>query len=155
MGRLTSVITGKALAFDTSPLIYYIEQHPQYLQVTDDLFNAIDSGDATGMTSILTLLEVLVQPIRSGRIDLANEYRQLLQRSRGISLFSIVGATCEVFGPPACEVRMASNPRRDPGGYRSPQWGGNDGHERRPLEAADGDSHCCLTRLPLTILPAC
>jgi hypothetical protein len=44
VGRLTPVITGKAVAFDTSPLIYYIEQHPQYLQVTDDLFNAIDSG---------------------------------------------------------------------------------------------------------------
>ena len=37
MARLTSLITGKALAFDTSPLIYYIEQHPQYLQATDDL----------------------------------------------------------------------------------------------------------------------
>jgi hypothetical protein len=39
VGRLSSVIAGKALAFDTSPLIYYIEQHPQYSQVTDDLFN--------------------------------------------------------------------------------------------------------------------
>jgi len=29
----------KALAFDTSPLIYYIEKHPQCSQVTDDLFN--------------------------------------------------------------------------------------------------------------------
>lgn len=96
MGRLTSVITGKALALDTSPLIYYIEQHPHYLEVTDDLFNAIDSGDAKGMTSVLTLLEALVQPIRSGRLDLANEYRQLLERSRGISLLPILSDTCEV-----------------------------------------------------------
>ena len=96
MGRLSSVITGKALAFDTSPLIYYIEQHPQYSQVTDDLFNAIDSGDAKGMTSVLTLLEALVQPIRSGRLDLANDYRQLLEGSRGISLLPILSDTCEV-----------------------------------------------------------
>lgn len=96
MARLASVITGKALAFDTSPLIYYIEQHPQYSQATDDLFNAIDSGDAKGMTSVLTLLEALVQPIRSGRLDLANEYRQLLERSRGISLLPILSDTCEV-----------------------------------------------------------
>ena len=27
MGRLTSVVNGRFLAFDTSPLIYYIEQH--------------------------------------------------------------------------------------------------------------------------------
>ena len=96
MGRLISVITGKTLAFDTSPLIYYIEQHPQYLQATDDLFNAIDGGDAKGMTSVLTLLEVLVQPIRSGRLDLAHQYRQLLQGSRGISLFPILSDHCEV-----------------------------------------------------------
>jgi predicted nucleic acid-binding protein len=95
VGRLTSVISGKLLALDASPLIYYIEQHPQYLQATDDLFNAIDTGDAKGMTSVLTLLEVLVQPIRSGRLDLANEYRQLLEGSRGISLFPILGDTCE------------------------------------------------------------
>ena len=30
MGRLTAAITGKFLAFDTSPLIYYIEQHLKY-----------------------------------------------------------------------------------------------------------------------------
>jgi hypothetical protein len=51
VGRLTATITGKFLAFDTSPLIYYIEQHPQYPSITDDLFDAIHQGDARGMTS--------------------------------------------------------------------------------------------------------
>jgi hypothetical protein len=67
VGRLTATITGKFLAFDTSPLIYYIEQQPQYSPITDDLFDTIHRGNARGMTSVLTLLEVLVQPLRSGR----------------------------------------------------------------------------------------
>ncbi len=72
MGRLTATISGKFLAFDTAPLIYYIEQFPQYSPITDELFDAIHRGDARGMTSVLTLLEVLVQPLRSARIDLAD-----------------------------------------------------------------------------------
>jgi hypothetical protein len=38
-GQAKLVIAGKALAFDTSLLIYYIEKHLQYSEVTDDLFN--------------------------------------------------------------------------------------------------------------------
>lgn len=96
MGKLISVVNGKLLAFDSSPFIYYIEQNLQYAPVTEDLFGAIDRGDARGISSVLTLLEVLVQPIRSGRVDLAHEYRELLSGSRGISLFPIGADTCEI-----------------------------------------------------------
>jgi hypothetical protein len=79
-----------------SPLIYYIEQHPQYALVTEDLFSTIDHGDARGITSVLTLLEVLVRPIRSGLIELAQQYREVLSGSRGISLLPIAAETCEL-----------------------------------------------------------
>ncbi len=57
MGKLTSIITGKLVAFDSAPLIYYLEEHPAYLSVADELFDAIDGGMARGMTSALTLLD--------------------------------------------------------------------------------------------------
>jgi hypothetical protein len=57
VGQLTSLITGKLIAFDTGPLIYYIEEHPDYLSRADELFSAFDSGAALGMTSVLTLQE--------------------------------------------------------------------------------------------------
>jgi len=31
VGQLNSLITGKLVAFDSAPLIYYIEEHPEYL----------------------------------------------------------------------------------------------------------------------------
>jgi hypothetical protein len=48
------------------------------------------------MTSVLTLLEVLVQPLRSGRLDLANEYRRILAASTGISLFPVDADVYEI-----------------------------------------------------------
>jgi len=62
VGKLTPVVSGKFVAFDSSPLIYYIEQHPEYAPVAEDLFGAVDRGDSLAMTSVLTLLEVLVRP---------------------------------------------------------------------------------------------
>ena len=70
MGQLTTLITGKLVAFDSAPLIYYIEEHPDYLPLADQLFGAIDSGLARGMTSVLTLQEVLVKPLREKQPDL-------------------------------------------------------------------------------------
>lgn len=96
MGKLTPVVDGKFFAFDSSPLIYYIEQHPQYAALTEDLFSAVDRGDSHGMTSVLTLLEVLVRPLRSGMVDLAREYRELLSGSKGIALFPIGAEASEI-----------------------------------------------------------
>ncbi len=95
MGRLTTVIAGKLVAFDTAPLIYYLQENPQYMAVADEFFNAIDRGLARGTTSVLTLLEVLVVPLREGRHGLANQYRQLLMSAPGVTLHAIDEVICE------------------------------------------------------------
>ncbi len=95
MGQLTPLIAGKLVAFDTGPLIYYIEEHPDYLSLADELFNALDSGNARGMTSVLTLQEVLVKPLRENRQDLADKYQQLLTNSTSVTLYEVDQAVCE------------------------------------------------------------
>jgi predicted nucleic acid-binding protein len=96
VGQLTPLIAGKLVAFDTGPLIYYIEEHPDYLSPADELFNAFDNGSARGMTSVLTLQEVLVKPLREGRGDLAEKYRQVLTSSANVNLGEIGQTTCEL-----------------------------------------------------------
>ena len=86
MGQLKTLITGKLVAFDTAPLIYYIEEHPDYLPLADELFSAIDEGVARSLTSVLTLQEVLVAPLRNGRPDVADKYRQVLTMSVNVTL---------------------------------------------------------------------
>jgi predicted nucleic acid-binding protein len=75
------------VAFDTGPLIYYIEEHPDHLSTADELFGAFDTGAARGMTSVLTLQEVLVKPLREGREDIARKYRQVLSYSANVRLY--------------------------------------------------------------------
>lgn len=95
MGQLTPLIAGKLVAFDTGPLIYYIEEHPDYLSLSEELFSALDRGTARGITSVLTLQEVLVKPLREGRGDVAEQYRQVLTNSANVRLYDIDQAICE------------------------------------------------------------
>lgn len=74
------------VAIDTVAFIYFIEEHPRYLPLVDELFQAVDSGRLTAVSSELTLLEVLVVPLRAGDLALADRYAALLTRSRGLTL---------------------------------------------------------------------
>ncbi len=78
------LLKGKVVGFDTMPLIYYMEEHPIYLEIVDPFFDAIENGEFTVVTSTVTLLEVLVHPIRSGNTKLAQKYRELLFHTEGL-----------------------------------------------------------------------
>ena len=95
MGKLALFISGRLVAFDTAPLIYYIEENPLYLPLVDELFDTIDSDTSTGITSVLTLQEVLVKPLREGMQDIADQYRNILKSSINITLANIDESVCE------------------------------------------------------------
>jgi len=44
--------------------IYFIERHPEYHDLCDEIFANIENGRVEAATSTLTLLEILVQPYR-------------------------------------------------------------------------------------------
>lgn len=52
------------VCIDTAPVIYFIEKHPKYLNVVKPIFTEIEAGNIDAITSTITLLEVLVQPLR-------------------------------------------------------------------------------------------
>jgi len=56
----------------------YIEQNQIYLEMMRLFFRALNQGEFRVVTSIVTLLEVLVQPIRRGDTALAQQYRDIL-----------------------------------------------------------------------------
>jgi predicted nucleic acid-binding protein len=89
VGTLTTLIEGKLVAFDSAPLIYYLEKHPRYLHLSRELFGAIQRQAAIGLTSILTLLEVLVVPLRAGRESVANDNRRVLIHTKGLTLYPV------------------------------------------------------------------
>ena len=110
MGKLTAVIQGKLVFFDSVPAIYFVEQNPVYSRATEDLFVAFDEARARGITSVLTLVEVLTKPFRDKREDLASEYRSILMEAVGILLLPIDDVVCE----------RAARLRADHRGLRTP-----------------------------------
>lgn len=73
-----------------------MEQRPKYAQPAEELFDALDRGEARGATSVLTLVEVLTKPLRDGRQDLAAEYRSVLMEAIGIAFYPTNEDKCEL-----------------------------------------------------------
>jgi predicted nucleic acid-binding protein len=82
------VVVGRSLAgflkkhrsiyLDTSAFIYFVEKHPRYFPVCEELFSEIEAGRTKASTSTLTLLEVLVQPYRQKNDELVLKFYALL-----------------------------------------------------------------------------
>jgi predicted nucleic acid-binding protein len=81
--------------------VYFFERHATYRRLLRPLFESIDRGQVAAVSSYLTLLEVLVQPIRAGRFDLVRLYRDTLLRGRNFDLVPLDGAVAEQ----AAEIR--------------------------------------------------
>ncbi len=54
------------------------------------------AGSASGLSSYLTLLEVLIHPLKVGRRDLASAYKNILTQASGFTLFALDDAIAEV-----------------------------------------------------------
>jgi len=72
---------GQTIGLDTAPLIYFIERHPDYIQALRPFFVSLSEGKLHVVTSTVTLLEVLVQPLRRGDEALAHRYNDILLSS--------------------------------------------------------------------------
>ena len=77
------------------PFIYFIEQHPDYALFLRELFRRVDAGAVAGVSSIVTLTEVLTKPKQSGNQRIEREYRSLLLRSRHVSLVAVEATIAE------------------------------------------------------------
>ncbi len=82
----------KVLFIDTAPLIYFIEGHSEYQSKLEKLFESNDAGEFQFITSTITLLEVLVKPLREGQYKIAEQYQQILNSASGIDIFDITTA---------------------------------------------------------------
>ena len=82
-------LPGSTVGLDTGPLIYYIEEHPAFLAKIKPFFEAAERNEFRVVTSYVTLIEVLVHPLREGRSELAEEYRNILLQSPALTAVSL------------------------------------------------------------------
>ncbi len=63
---------------DTSVFIYFVERHPRYHNLCDEIFKDMEEGRIEAATSTLTLLEILVRPYRLKKEELVLKFYSLL-----------------------------------------------------------------------------
>lgn len=97
----------KIIFLDTAPLIYFIEGNSQYQHHLKQIFEANDRGDFAFITSSITLLEVLVKPLKEGQSELANQYKRILTTAAGIRILDVTNDLAVL----AAELRAKYNIR--------------------------------------------
>ena len=86
MAHLT--LSGR-IYLDTNIFIYALEGYPIFRSVLTTLFNALDRGELTAVTSELTLAEVLVKPLLDRHAERQAAYLQALQPSTSLQLIPV------------------------------------------------------------------
>ena len=106
--RLDEALQGVVkLTLDTPPVIYFVKTHAQYDALVTEVFQRINEGWIIGVTSVITVTEVLVLPLKQGNTALASEYWDLLTNSANMQLISIDPETAKV----AADLRARYNLR--------------------------------------------
>lgn len=78
---------------DTAPLIYLVERNPNYIARMLGIVEFIESTQLLGFTSVVALTEILVQPLRLGNTDRAQQYYDIIV---GRYDFTLVTFTSEI-----------------------------------------------------------
>lgn len=84
-----NAIRGPFVYLDTNIFIYALEAYVEYVSALTALFNAIDQGQFTAVTSELTLAECLVRPLIDQNTARQENYKQVLQSSAALRVVPI------------------------------------------------------------------
>lgn len=79
----------QVIGLDTSIFIYHLEDHPRYSPLTEIIFSALEKGINQGVTSYLTLLEILVKPKTEGLPQVAHDYEYYLTTFPNITFYEM------------------------------------------------------------------
>lgn len=72
-------LKGKIIGIDTMVFIYHFEENQVYSPLTFAIFESLEKGITKGITSILTLLEILVKSKKENNLLLTERYKLLFE----------------------------------------------------------------------------
>ena len=68
----------RKIGLDTSVFIFQVDENPRYIHLTHRVFEWLQSSRNAGVTSTITMLEVLVQPYREAEDERIDNFYALL-----------------------------------------------------------------------------
>lgn len=79
MARIADAVPpGSLVAIDTAPFIYQLEGNIEREAVIKPFFSDLAAGVVRGVTSVVTLLEILVRPYQQAAANAARDYEAFL-----------------------------------------------------------------------------
>lgn len=90
VAALAAALTTHPIVFvDTMVIVYLLENHPVYADVAATVMNTIEQGVVTGVTSMLTLAELLTGPALAGNLTALRDYELYLTNFPNLTLHPI------------------------------------------------------------------
>lgn len=77
------------VGFDTPVFVYHIEQSSRWAATASAALEAMGDGRFARMTSVLTLLEISIKPLRLGRPEVADAYEALIGDITNLSISNV------------------------------------------------------------------
>ena len=109
MALIDEIPAGAEIALDTDCLIYYVEEHDRYLPVVEPVVERVVQGTFRAHVSVVSLLVVLVLPLRNGQQDVADTYRETLGDPSVVSLHPVTQAQAERAAEIRAEYRLETS----------------------------------------------
>ena len=81
--------TGQKIFIDTAPLIYWFEEHPDYIEKLVRFFDEITEKQIPLVTSMVTYIEVLTYPEKTGNRLLSGKYRNYFTNSDQLTIYPL------------------------------------------------------------------
>jgi predicted nucleic acid-binding protein len=90
MGTLGDKLrAAQTVGLDSVIFIYHFEEHPRYKALCAEAFDLMEAGAIQTVTSTVTLIEVLTQPLAKGEPELFSRYEQYLRFGPSLTLRSL------------------------------------------------------------------
>lgn len=93
----------RRIGIDTPVFIYHIQQASPRASAATAVLRAVADGRVEGVTSVITMLEVTIQPLRLGRPHVADAYEALLGDIPNLSIVDLDARVARI----AAELRAA------------------------------------------------
>ncbi|MDF5722306.1 MAG: PIN domain-containing protein [Rhizonema sp. PD37] len=89
--KITDSLEGVTRLFlDTAPVIYFVEQHPQYFAAAREVFELLENSLLMGVASPITLAECLVRPYSLGQTQLQQDFIELITENNNNIEFVLI-----------------------------------------------------------------
>ena len=79
----------RIIGIDTMVFIYLLEDHPVFSEVCGNILEQIETGNIRGVTSVITLLEIMVKPKKDNKQSIADDYQMIISNFPNLDVVDV------------------------------------------------------------------